>query len=221
MRNFLILVTLAGCSGGNKTSIDATIDTAPPTLDCPTYCAEIQTNCTGANAQYSNVDQCTATCTTFAVGTSKVTDTAGNTLGCRINYAVAASTMAATHCPHAGPAGDLITAAAPAFCSGGDVCTSFCALEIMACGSVAAPLPGNPKDSTGTPLFQYQNLANCLSLCPAWDKTHGYSTMSKGDSLACRLNAATTAAISVANAKIYCPYTADSPTGVCAGTASP
>jgi len=221
MRTFFIVIVLAGCGSGNKTSIDAAIDAPPPTLDCSTYCAKIQANCTGTNAQYSNMDQCMATCASFAVGTSKVTDTADNTLGCRINYAVAASTMAATQCPHAGPAGDLITAAVPAFCSGGDVCMSFCTLEIMACGSLDAPLPGNPKDATGNPLFQFRNLANCMSLCPSWDKTHLYSTMSMGDSLACRLSAATSAALSVTSGKTYCAYTADFPTGACAGTASP
>lgn len=224
MRTFLIVIAMAGCGNVNKTPIDATIDTAidapPPALDCSTYCAKIQTNCTGANAQYPNMDQCMATCASFPVGTSMVTDTAGNTLGCRINSAVAASTMAATQCPHAGPAGDLI-AAAPAFCSGGDVCTSFCTLEIMACGSLNTPLPGNPKDATGNPIFQYQNLGDCMRLCPAWDKTHAYSTMSMGSSLACRLNAATSAAISVTSGKTFCAYTADFPTGACAGTASP
>jgi hypothetical protein len=221
------MMALVGCGSGNKTSIDVAldtpIDTAPPALDCPTYCAEIQRNCTGANAQYPNMDQCTATCKSFAVGTSTVTDTAGNTLGCRINYTVAASTMAITQCPHAGPAGDQITAAVPAFCSGGDVCMSFCTLEILACGSLDAPLPGNPRDATNNPLFQYRNLDDCMRLCPAWDKTHAYSTMpvSMGDSLACRLSAATSAALSVTSGKTYCAYTADFPTGACAGTASP
>jgi len=99
------------------------------------------------------MDQCAKTCASFAVGTSKVTDMTGNTLGCRINLAVAASTMPAMHCPQAGPAGDLLTGTG--FCSGGDACVSFCTLEIMDCGSVKAPLPGNPKDASGTPLFQY------------------------------------------------------------------
>ena len=214
------MIALVSCGGDKKPAIDAPPD-SPPTLDCTTYCSEIQANCTGANAQYPNMDQCMATCASFAVGTSKVTDTSGNTLGCRINDAVAASTMAATQCPHAGPAGDLIPADVPAFCSGGDVCMSFCTLEIMACGSLDAPLPGNPKDDTGNPLFQYVNLANCTNLCHAWDKTHTYSTTSMGDSLACRLNAATSAALSVTSGKTYCAYTADFPTGACAGTASP
>ena len=91
----------------------------------------------------------------------------------------------------------------------------------MACGSLEAPLPGNPRDNTNNPLFQYQNMDDCMRLCPAWDKTHGYSTTSMGNSLACRLNAATSAAVSVESAKIYCAYTADFPTGACAGTASP
>ena len=219
MRTCLLLIALTGCGGDSKASSDAAL--APPALDCATYCAEIQTNCTGANAQYPNMDQCTKTCASFAMGTSKVTDTAGNTLGCRINYAVAASTMPTTHCPHAGPAGDLITATVPGFCSGGDVCMSFCTLEIMDCGSVKAPLPGDPKDSFGNSLFQFQNQGNCVSLCSAWDKTHDYSTISKGDSLACRLNAAVTAATSLDSAKVYCAYTTDFPTGQCAGTASP
>jgi hypothetical protein len=225
MRTFLFVMAMAGCGDGNGTSNDAAIDTAidtpPPALDCPTYCDKIQRNCTGANAQYPNMDHCTATCKSFDVGTSTVTDTAGNTLGCRINYAVAASTMAATQCPHAGPAGDLITAAVPAFCSGGDTCMSFCTLEILACGSLDAPLPGDPKDATNNSLFQYRNLADCMRFCPSWDKTHVYSTTSMGDSLACRLNAATSAAISVTSGKTYCAYTADFPTRACAGTASP
>jgi hypothetical protein len=221
MRNLVVVMTVAGCGGGNNASIDAAIDTLPPALDCTTYCAKIQMNCAGPNLQYLNVDQCTHACASFAVGTSTVTDTTGNTLGCRINYAVAASTMAATRCPQAGPAGDLITAAAPAFCSGGDVCSSFCTLEILACGSLDVPLPGNPKDSFGTPLYQYKNFNGCMNLCPAWDKTHVYSTTSMGDALACRLSAAVTAASSLDNAKVSCAYTADGPTGQCAGAASP
>jgi hypothetical protein len=220
MRTSFFIIALAGC-GGNKASLDAAIDTPPPALDCTAYCTAVQKNCADANAQYPNLDQCTHTCASFAVGTSTVNDTAGNTLGCRIHHAVAASTMPATNCPHAGPAGDLITAATPAFCSGGDVCNSFCTLEIMACGSLDMPLPGNPRDATNNPIFQYQNFDGCMRLCPSWDKTHGYSTMAMGDSLACRLSAAVTASISVDSAKVACAYTADFPTGQCASAASP
>jgi hypothetical protein len=49
---------------------------------------------------------------------------------------------AAADCAYAGPAGNVLTAAVPAFCSGGNACASFCALEVQACGSVQMPLPG-------------------------------------------------------------------------------
>jgi hypothetical protein len=223
MRTFLIIIALAGCGGDKKPAVDAAPDVAVVALDCPAYCTEIQTNCTEANAQYPDMAHCAATCASFAVGTSTVTDTSGNTLGCRIYHGGAPSmTAAATHCVHAGPGGDLITATPPAFCSGGDICASFCTLEIKACGSLDAPLPGNPKDATGNPLFQYQNMANCMTACAAFDKTHVYSTAAAGNSLACRLYHATNAAIAVTpNGEMHCSHTAANPTGPCAGTATP
>lgn len=146
MRAFLIAVALVGCSNDNHSTIDAmkpidaaipidaAPDASPPT--CSSYCSEIQANCTGDNAQYANSAACTAACASFSVGTS--TDMSGNTLGCRIYHAGTPSVTApATDCPHAGPAGDLIapTPPSPEFCSGGDICASFCALEVQACGS--------------------------------------------------------------------------------------
>jgi hypothetical protein len=227
-RTFLIVMTLAGCGDKNPAidaavKIDAAPDAAPVSLDCPAYCTEIQANCTGANAQYPDMAHCMATCASFTVGTSKVTDTSGNTLGCRIYHGGDPSMMApATHCIHAGPGGDLITATPPAVCSGGDVCASFCALEIKACGSLDAPLPGNPRDANGNPLFQYLNMANCMTACAAFDKTHAYGTTAAGDSLACRLYHATNAAIAVTpNGVMHCSHTAANPTGPCAGAATP
>jgi hypothetical protein len=217
------MFALAGCGGDGNPAIDAAVAPDAPALDCATYCSEIQANCTGGNAQYPDMAHCMATCASFSVGTSQVTDMSGNTLGCRIHYAGAPSMMeAATHCFHAGPAGDLITATAPAFCSGGDVCASFCTLEIKACGSLDAPLPGNPRDNTNNPIYQYRNMASCMTSCAAFDKTHEYSTMAAGDSLACRLYHATIAAIAVTpNGTTECPYTGPTPRGPCAGTATP
>lgn len=216
--SFLILAVLLGC-GDDQPAPDA----IPVTLDCPSYCREIQANCTGANAQYPDMAHCMAACASFPVATSAITDMSGNTLGCRIYHAGSPSTTAPeTHCAHAGPGGDLITANPPGVCSGGDVCTSFCALEIKACGSLDAPLPGNPRDPTGNPLFQYRNMANCMTNCAAFDKTHPYSIAAAGDSLACRLLHATSAAIAVSpNGETECPYTAVAPTGPCAGTPTP
>lgn len=227
MRTYLILVALAGCGSDNKGSsdaaIDAMIDAAPLTLDCDTYCGKIQANCKDSAAQYAaSTGQCPKTCASFPKGTS-TDETTGNTLGCRIHYAVAASSMPAMNCPHAGPVGDLITAATPGFCSGGNLCMSFCTLEIAACGSRDMPLPGDPKDGFGNQVYQYINLNNCMRLCAAWDKTHDYNTMAKGDSLACRWSAAVLASNSLDDAKLHCANTADTaPTGEqCTGPASP
>jgi hypothetical protein len=224
MRTFVIMIALTGCGDNLKPAIDAAvqIDAVAIALDCPSYCTEIQANCTGANAQYPDMAHCTATCASFTVGTSKITDTSGNTLGCRIYHGGAPSmTMATTHCVHAGPAGDQISAT-PAFCSGGDICASFCTLEIKACGSLNAPLPGNPRDANNNVLFQYQDMADCMISCAAFDKAHAYSTAAMGNSLACRLYHATNAAIAVTpNGVTHCSHTAALPTGPCAGAATP
>lgn len=220
VRTLVVMMSLAGCGGDSKPAADAAIDA--PALDCSTYCTEIQDHCTGANLQYASTAECMAACASFPVGTSTVTDMTGNTLGCRIYHGGAPATMAAaTSCPHAGPGGDVISPATPAFCSGGDVCASFCALEIKACGSIDAPLPGNPTDTDGNSFFQYRNMERCLSVCDGFDRTHAYSTMAVGDSLACRLYRAIKAATSLENAAMYCSSTGSNPKGDCAGAASP
>ena len=227
MRPFFIVLALVGCGSDDKPAIDAAMPDAPPALDCPAYCTEIQANCTSGNAQYPEMDlgmaHCMATCASFTVGTSTVTDMTGNTLGCRIYHGGAPSKMSpGTNCAHAGQAGDLLMATPPAFCSGGDVCVSFCALEIKACGSLDAPLPGNPRDANGNPLFQYLNMTNCVTTCASFDKTHPYTITAAGDSLACRLFHATSAAIAVTpNATTECSATAPFPTGPCSGPATP
>jgi len=234
MRAFLIATILVGCGDSNHSTIDAMVpmDTAvlidavpdsPPdaTLpDCPTYCAAIQTNCTGANEQYPNATACMTACAAFPPGA--LGDTAGNTLGCRTFYSGTLSmTDPVVNCPHAGPAGDIISAN-PGFCSGGDICTSFCAVTIQGCGSLESPLPGDPTDSRGNPLYHYRNITGCASNCAAYDKVHPYSTMSMGDSLACRLNEAIRATVSIVpDATTHCAATALVPTNSCAGAAAP
>jgi hypothetical protein len=223
MRSFLILIALVGCGGDGHQAIDAAVDAEVAALDCATYCAKVQSNCIGANAQYADLSSCQATCRSFSVETSSVNDTSGNTLGCRIHYAVDASkAMAATaDCAYAGPAGDLITTSSAMSCSGGDVCMSFCILEIKACGSLDIPLSGDPRDADGNPLFQYRNIADCMNSCGLLDKTHGYTTTAAGDSLACRLLHATIAASSASSAATDCSSTAEAAREHCAGVATP
>jgi hypothetical protein len=228
MRTVLLALALMGCSDNTHvepdapTPIDAAPD-APPALDCPTYCAEIQANCTGANAQYSDQSACEATCKSFATETSTVNDMTGNTLGCRIYYAGnPAVTDPGTHCVQAGPGGDVIAATSPAACSGGDVCTSFCKLEIQACGSLDQPLPGEPTDNTNNPIYQYRHMGDCINACTGYDKQHQYSTTATGDSLACRLYEATLAAVAVMpNGVTHCRNTGDFARGPCVGAPTP
>lgn len=209
MRTTLLLTfALVACGDSGTTT---TIDGPPPvTQDCATYCNEITTNCTGANAQYADAAHCMATCTSFPMGTAS--DTTGNTLGCRIYHAGAPSMMTpATHCIHAGPGGDKTSAAAPGTC--GDACTSFCTLDIKVCGSTDAPLTGI------TPAFQ--NMGACMTACGTFEKTTAYSsTSTSGNNLACRLYHATNAAVfsamgNAATTSTHCGHTASPATGQC------
>jgi hypothetical protein len=217
MRTLLISLVLLGCGSDNKTTADAAV-----TLDCTTYCTKIAANCTGANAQFggSSADDatahCTATCAKFDVGTAA--DTSGATLGCHLYHAGAAAGGAAnatTHCPHAGPAGAAVNAAA-GVC--GDPCTNFCATNLAVCGVMGTAATG-----------QYASMGACMTACAGFDKTHLYTVDTtafpaatpKGDSLACRLYHLTNAATSAANATIHCPHTQGPPTGPCAGAATP
>jgi len=159
-------------------------------------------NCTTTNAQYADMAHCMGSCNAFTVGASTVNDMTGDTLGCRVYHANTAAGSAANatlHCPHAGPGGDALTASPPTYCSGGDACTNFCALEIATCGST-----DNPATVGGVAITpQYKNMAACVAVCkngdtangiPAFDVTHPYATNAAGNSLACRLNHWTNAA---------------------------
>lgn len=237
MRAALITIILVGCSDTKQSNIDATmatdanvldasldasIDAPTLALDCPTYCAEMRANCTGTNAQYPDVtdvpDACATTCATFTVGTSTTADLSGNTLGCRIHYAGTTSVTADKKCVYAGPVGDFITASDPNSCSRGDVCASFCALEIKACGTLIAPLPGDPKDSTSrNPVYQYGSIDDCLSSCSRFDKTQAYRPGATGDTLACRISEAINASLSIdPGATTHCMPTGSQPTAPCA-----
>ena len=244
-RNLLLLLALVACGGDDKKNVDAAppadmaIDTPTVALNCTTYCNQIMTNCTGTNAQYSDMAHCMGSCATFTVGTSTATDATGNTLGCRIYHSGGpAMTDAVMHCPHAGPPGEKLNVASPTYCSGGDLCATFCAEQIKTCGSMDAPIMLGGTAITP----QYKNQAACEAVCKngdatatppitAFDKTHLYGPTAAGNSLACRFNhwtnAASNAAVtpptaqSIAGTQTHCNHTAPQPTGPCSGTAMP
>ena len=88
MRAFLITMCLVGCNGSviGATPIDAAPDATA--LDCPTYCAEIEANCTDTNAQYANTATCNSACKTFdaATGGPKVYAKKGEDAGYAANF---------------------------------------------------------------------------------------------------------------------------------------
>jgi hypothetical protein len=100
-------------------------DVQPAAPTCAAYCTAITAACTGANAQFADNAACLAWCERpgiIALGNTG--DTSGNTIGCRISLAEAASTNELTanlHCPNAGP-------------SGGNVCVCRANCEDKQCG---------------------------------------------------------------------------------------
>jgi hypothetical protein len=192
----LVLGTLTAC--GDDEKIGATIDApsidAPagadggidaPTvqLTCVDYCSTIAANCTDANLMYASTAECMATCLKFPEG--EVTDTGGNTLGCRLYHAGNAAggvANANTHCRHAGPGGDGVC---------GANCEGFCTIVQGSCST----LPDPP----------YASLGACMTACAGYTAQPPYVANATGNNLACRLYHATAA---TANPGTHCPHTA-------------
>jgi hypothetical protein len=157
--------TEAGGDGGSE---------AAATLDCPSYCAAIMQNCTGANAQYSSLSECTNACAIFQPGT--LADTSGATLGCHLYHSGLAAALPNPHCWHAGPYGFGVCGAA---------CDNFCALALGWCSATGG------FDGGAAP---YPDLATCKTACAGFATLDGgaapgaYSAAgpTSGNSLDCR-----------------------------------
>ena len=73
--------------------------------DCESYCAIDLNACTGANAAFATLGDCTTACASFPSLTTSYVDqsTSGNTFSCRmyhLSVAASSSANATTHCPH-------------------------------------------------------------------------------------------------------------------------
>lgn len=182
--SLFVLSTVAGCGDdGGSTSPDAAVDAPGGSLSCTSYCQTIQTNCTAAaTKQYNDADQCERTCAFMPVGA--MSDTQGNTLGCRLYHAGAPAAGNPTmHCAHGGPGG-------AGAC--GMNCAGFCQLVMGACTGANQQFGGN--------------LATCMTECAAFADTAPYSTTAQsGNSLACRLYHATVASSAPA---VHCAHVA-------------
>jgi len=174
-------------AGGSGGSCDGFPSTVP--VDCVTYCSLMDGSCTNSaghfNDQYPGgyPDVCSSVCPFFELGA--LDDTTGNTLTCRLHHACLAQHDPDTYCVAAGPGGG-------AGC--GDLCESFCALNLAIC--------------TG-PHQQWASLAACQQSCAGLDFTEPYSASSDNltgttNAYACRL--------------YWLMLAVDDPAGSCANT---
>jgi hypothetical protein len=175
-------------------------------LDCATYCTDQLKNCKTDLAQFSDMTSCMAVCSSYPVG--KVSDMAGDTLGCRTYHTDVAGMSAMnakTHCWHGGPTGGDAdnTDSAEGIC--GDGCEAFCNLEKTACGF----------GTTGN--AQYADNATCMTACKALPKPtamqYTLATAPNGHDFFCYFYHATAAST---DPMLHCPHTkVGTSTGFC------
>jgi hypothetical protein len=194
---FLLVGT--GCSSssnnGNTGGTGGTTGTGGSSagLDCTTYCTEVMTNCTGANAQYADMGACMGTCAGFPKGA--LADTSGDTLGCRIYHGGAPAMGDPTmHCPHAGPTGGDKDPTDTNAGSCGEACDAFCNIAMTVC--------------TGTNA-QFTDMTACMTTCKGFTAdTSDYNSTdftSKND-YGCRMYHLTAASEGGPAAATHCPH---------------
>ena len=149
---------------------------------CELLCNTLEQNCSGGNAQYASKADCLEVCSKQAKWPTGATGAvSGNTLGCRLNYAVQAGKNpagAASLCQAAGPSGNSVC---------GTWCENYCHLWEMNC---LTPFPE-----------VYDSLPACLSKCGPV-KNSGAPGATSGNNIQCRLSQLILAG---KNAATYCP----------------
>lgn len=164
----------SGDSGGQDSGgQDAGSDAAD--LSCASFCQRNLAACVGAvgtdggNQQFENLAQCMAVCERIPLGS--LTDTSGDTVGCRIYHSgLAASQNPTIHCPHAGLMGATVC--------GTDRCEAFCDRGATICTD-AGLTPGQRP---------FDDKADCLTKCGTdyqFDPASPELTTA-GDTLNCR-----------------------------------
>jgi hypothetical protein len=109
-------------------------------------------NCTGTDAQYTDIDTCLAVCATLPLGNEG--DSKKNTVYCRLRQATLAVIEPFTHCTFAGPGGH-------GEC--GSNCDGFCSTVMSACTSAFGP-------------HYYATTADCVSECTALEDLGSFTT---------------------------------------------
>jgi hypothetical protein len=129
--------TGAGASGSGGDASQA------PSL-CEQYCSAITEGCTGERTQYTDRDACLAACPLFPQGNPG--DTSGNSIQCRLGYALKAPSEPITYCTFAGPGGDGMC---------GSNCEGFCTLMTAACTPTSTTAAGD----------YFESGDDCLATC--------------------------------------------------------
>jgi hypothetical protein len=128
-----------------------------PAATCADYCADIEANCTGANAQFGAPGGCPEYCATWEAGSDP---NMGNTLACHAYHAGAAADMPEVHCAHAGPSGGAVC--------GATLCDDFCEAAVELCDG------------------SWPSVADCKTDCMTFATDPAYVAPSEGDNFACR-----------------------------------
>lgn len=164
-------------SGGHTDSGGG--DSGGTSLTCDSYCALIMQNCTGGNAEYTDLNTCKAMCASFAVGDAG--DQSGDSLACRLSHAGLAAGNPSTHCRHAGPTGGGTCGTSP--------CTGWCELDRVQCPNV------------------YASQADCETTCAKFPVIGdaGDIALVSGNSFNCRIYHLEAA---YSDPTVHCPHTA-------------
>jgi len=167
-------------------------------LDCNNYCNTFFSHCnstiTGIS-WYSSVAECNQVCQAFPQG--NLTDTGGNTLGCRLYHAGAPAVANSTlHCPHASPSGGLVC---------GDYCDAYCSIGLFHCSAAS----GWPLMESG--LFNDQT--DCHSVCSTAYAVGDINDISSANTLGCRLYHAQASIFT--GDLTHCSHASASGNGVC------
>ena len=160
----------------------------PVDLDCASYCGLYESACTDFN-EYANNQDCLDQCEQWPKGLPNETE--GDSLGCRTYHVtVAGMADAKLHCPHAGPSGGGVCAAANA-----PTCTDYCTTYFANCTDK---------------LNSYKDMDDCETQCSEWYQ--GTEGQTAGDTVGCREYHA---GVAIGDPDTHCPHAGPGGGGVC------
>jgi hypothetical protein len=181
----------AGTAGGGNAGSDSSAGAggAPADSLCERYCQAVTKGCVDTHAQYTDLAACLAMCPLYPEGTPG--DVSGNSINCRLDFALKAPGEPLTYCTWAGPGGD-------GKC--GSNCEGFCTLMTPTCTKETTLADGD---------FFASNDA-CLTTCAGLPDVGNYSAtddklQSGTDHVECRLYHVG-AAIFADDAATHCPH---------------